>query len=89
MKIIDMNEIPQEFKTIALKNEKFASLRQVISTRVNSVNKDEDILVYKYDVPCPVCNSRNSGFSYDGKFFGDTHINCKYCGIYFRPIVKN
>lgn len=88
MEIIPIDKVNSNYYSIALQNGKVAKLYQVIKTRVPEVNKNEDIIVYKYEVPCPVCNNNNYAFSYDGKYFGNIQINCKSCGVYFRPVIK-
>jgi hypothetical protein len=88
MRVIPINEIPEELHTIPLHNGKEAVLHQTIITRVPEVNPDEDIMVHKYKVPCPVCGFESIAFSYDGKFFSNIQLNCRYCGVFFRPVVK-
>jgi hypothetical protein len=88
MKEIDISQVPKQFHTIELKNNRVARLYKVMLTRVMDVNPNHDIYVYQYKVPCPVCNAENSAFSYDGKFFGNIQLCCKNCGVYFRPVVS-
>lgn len=88
MKVVAITNIPEEFHKIALQNNKEAILHQAILTRVKEINQNEDILVYKYKVPCPVCNHEAIAISMDGKFFHDIQINCRNCGVFFRPVVK-
>lgn len=85
---IDINSIPEEFHTINLKNNKTAVLYKAIWTKVPEINNDENITIYHYNVPCPLCNTPVDAFSYDGKFFGNMQLNCRCCGIYFRPVVE-
>lgn len=88
MTVIPITQVGQEYQTIELQNGKIAKLHQVILTRVPEINKEEDILVYKYKVPCPLCNTDTMAFSYDGKFFSNIQLNCRHCGIFFRPVIK-
>lgn len=88
MKVIAITNIPEELQKIDLQNGKFAVLHQAILTRVKEINQDEDIMVYKYKVPCPLCGQETIATSLDGKFFHDIQLNCRNCGIFFRPIVK-
>jgi hypothetical protein len=90
MKLIPIEEVPENLHTIELQTGKIAKLYQAIFTRVKEVNLNEDIMVYKYRVPCPVCEyeDENIGFSYDGKYFNNTQMNCRHCGVFFRPVIK-
>lgn len=88
MKQISMQEIPEKYHKIYLQNGSHATLYQVILTRVMEVNPDEDTFVYKYKVPCPVCGHKTLAFSYDGKYFSNIQLNCRHCGVFFRPVVK-
>lgn len=85
---LDINSIPEEFHTIKLRNGQVAVLYKAISAVVPDINAHESIPIYHYNVPCPLCKSSTSAFSYDGKFFGNMQLNCKCCGIYFRPVVE-
>lgn len=87
MKKIDLNEIPKEYHQIALQNNKTATLYDCILTRVPDLNSDQDILVFKYNVPCPLCDTPNKGYSYDAIHFGNTQLTCNNCGIYYRPVI--
>ena len=88
MKVIAINNISEEFQKIALQNGKYAILHQAILTRVKEINPDEDIIVYKYKVPCPLCGHETISISMDGKFFHDIQLNCRNCGVFFRPVIK-
>jgi len=88
MKVIAINNIPEEFHKISLQNGKEAVLHQVILGRVKEIDPDEDIMLYKYKVPCPVCDHQAVAISMDGKFFHDIQLNCRNCGVFFRPVVK-
>lgn len=89
MKQIPLNEVPENFHNIELQNGKIASIYECILTRVRDINENEDILVYKYNVPCPVCNTGVArAYSYDGKFFGNIQLCCNECGIFYRPVIK-
>lgn len=88
MKVVAINNVPEEFHKIALQNGKEAILQQAILTRVKEINPNEDIIVYKYKVPCPVCGNEAIAVSMDGKFFHDIQLNCRNCGVFFRPVVK-
>jgi hypothetical protein len=89
MKIIPLNEVPENFYIIELQNGKKSEIYECILTRVPDVNKTEDILVYKYIVPCPVCDEgKAKAYSYDGVFFGNVQVCCDTCGVFFRPISK-
>ncbi|MNR44601.1 hypothetical protein D3C85_1633680 [compost metagenome] len=61
---------------------------ECIKTRVKDINPNEDVLVYRYYVPCPLCDTNNKAYSYDGKFFGNIQLSCNYCGVYYRAVVK-
>ena len=87
MKKIPLEEIDQAFKFIELQNGKKAELYDCIVTKIPELG-EEDRIVYKYNIPCPVCDTQNRGFSYDGKFFNNIQITCNYCGIYYRGVVK-
>ncbi|MFW6008420.1 MAG: hypothetical protein ACOCP8_04050 [archaeon] len=83
---IPLNNIDSKYHFIKLKNEKLATLFRV--REVIKPNENTKSLIYEYKVPCPVCNFENNAHSEDGKFFNNIQIDCKYCGIYFRPVVK-
>ncbi|MNV48662.1 hypothetical protein D3C71_1405810 [compost metagenome] len=87
-KYISIDEISQEFHTIELQNDKKAILYECMETIVKDVNPKEDTRVYKYYVPCPLCDTGNRAYSYDGRFFGNIQLNCSHCGIYYRAVVK-
>jgi hypothetical protein len=88
LQVIPPNQLPEEVKQIELQNGDVATLHQAIETRVPEVNPDEDIIVYRYKVPCPVCNDEVLAHSYDGKYFSNIQVNCRYCGVFFKPVVK-
>ncbi len=88
MNEISLDKINKELYTIELKNNKTAYLfrsRMVIVPEIDSKNETQ---IYEYKIPCPLCNTENYGYSYDGKLFSIIKINCSFCGIYFRPVVK-
>jgi hypothetical protein len=88
MKRIPLDTIEDKYKKIYLKNGKEAFMYECLLTKVKEINPDEEILVYKYKIPCPLCDTLNRGFSYDGIFFSNTQITCSNCGIYYRGIAK-
>jgi len=90
MKSIPLSEISEDFQTIQLQNGKIATLYQAVLARVKEVDPNKDIIVYKYKVPCPLCDYKeeNISFSYDGKYFNNTQVNCRHCGIFFRPVMR-
>lgn len=88
MKLVPISEIPKEKHTIELQNGKTAVLAEVILTRVPEINLNEDIMVYRYMTPCSLCGGNNIAYSYDGKVFANIQLNCRYCGVYYRPIIK-
>ena len=88
MKDIALNNIPAEFHTIALQNGTIAKLHQATLSRVKEINPDEDTIIYKYKVLCPVCSHEALAMSLDGKMFHDIQLNCRHCGIFFRPVIK-
>lgn len=88
MKEIPLSEIPESLYKIFLQNGQEAEINQVILTIVPEVNKEKEIMVYKYNVPCPVCGHHSIAFSYDGKTFANVQMNCRYCGVFFRPVIK-
>lgn len=88
VKKIPIENVAKEFHIIELQNSKQAILKDVIRTKVPEINNKEEINVFIYNVPCPLCDSHNRGYSYNGKYFNDIQLSCKNCGIYFRPIVK-
>jgi transcription elongation factor Elf1 len=88
MRIIPISEIHQDMHKIELQNGQTATLYQAIMTVVPEVKKNEEIMVLKYKIPCPLCGHENIGFSYDGKMFANIQLNCRWCGIFFRPVIK-
>lgn len=52
------------------------------------VKELKDKKVYIYDVPCPLCGQPVRCHSYDMKYFDNVQVNCRHCGIFFKPIVK-
>ena len=88
LKSISLEQIDNILHYIDLQNGKKAKLISAEYMRVREINLNEDIIVYKYNVPCPLCEYDSMAFSYDGKFFVNTQLNCRHCGIYFRPVIK-
>lgn len=88
MKVIAITNIPEELHRIELQNNKVAILHQAVLTRVKEINMDEDIILYRYKVPCPVCDTEAIAMSLDGRFFHDIQLNCRTCGVFFRPVIK-
>jgi len=88
MRNIPLNEVPQEFHKIELQNGQVATLHAVIITVVPEIDKNKETIVYKYKVPCPLCGHEALGFSYNGKMFANIQLNCRHCGIFFRPVIK-
>lgn len=88
MKYIPINEVSVEFHKISLQNGQEAVLYQALLTIVPEISKTKEIMVYKYKVPCPLCGHEVMGFSYDGKVFANIQLNCRWCGIFFRPVIK-
>lgn len=87
MKQVSLKKIPKEFHQIVLQNNKVATLYDCVLTRVPDINPKEDIIVFKYDVPCPLCDTPNKAYSYDAIHFGNTQLTCNSCGIYYRPVI--
>lgn len=75
-----MNNIP-------LKRGKFANYMSTRHTLIKEIDPDKPTAVYIYGVPCPVCDFRNPAYSYDGKVFVASQLNCRDCGVFYRPIV--
>lgn len=69
-----------DLSIIYLQNGKIAVLYDTITVA--------DKTIYKYNVPCPVCNTYVKCYSYDGKYFENIQVNCKNCGIFFKPVIK-
>jgi len=88
MRVIPINEIPENMHKIELQNGQVATLTQAIMTIVPEVHKERETMVLKYNIPCPVCGYDNIGFSYDGKVFANIQLNCRWCGVFFRPVIK-
>jgi transcription elongation factor Elf1 len=64
-----------------------ALYRRTGQARILEVNPNEESTFHTYDVPCPVCDHKNPAQSLDGKFFINTQLACRQCGVYFRPVV--
>jgi hypothetical protein len=75
-------------KNIPLANGLEALYHSSRMTRVKDVNPDEDIPVYLYDIPCPVCMFENKAHSYDQIVFINFQITCRQCGVFYRPMVE-
>lgn len=88
MKNIPISEIPLDKHIIALQNGQQAKIHQAILTLVPEVDKNKETMVLKYKVPCPLCGHEVIAFSYDGKLFANIQLNCRWCGIFFRPVIK-
>lgn len=76
-----MNNIP-------LRNGKVAIYRETRAISASSMESNHPAdEVHVYDVPCLLCNAPNPAYSYDGLAFASFQVVCRYCGIYFRPVV--
>lgn len=72
---------------IWLKNGQKAIYRTSLEAMVPDLNMNEKTTIHLYGTPCPICHELNSAHSTDGIFFITAQINCKSCGIFYRPIV--
>lgn len=87
MKSIPLEEIPKEYHQIALQNGKVAKLQGATIGIVPDIDPINETIIYRYTVPCPICDTENRGaYSYDGEFFANTQMTCSYCGVYYRPV---
>lgn len=88
MKNISLNEIDEKYYELPLQNGKIAKLHNVSMVKVREINPDEEIKLYRYHVPCPLCDHNTDAYSFDGQYFQNIQTNCKNCGIFFRPVIK-
>lgn len=88
MKNINLDRIAKKYHHIELQNGKVAVLYNVSMVKVKQINPDKEIRLYRYYVPCPLCDYDTEAYSYDGQYFQNIQINCKNCGIFFRPVIK-
>lgn len=88
MRRLPLEQAEEKYRIIELQNGKIATLYEFGYAKVAEVSLDEETMVFKYWVPCPVCDNKNRGFSYDGQYFMNTQITCSHCGVYYRPVKK-
>lgn len=89
MRKIPIDEMHKEIKTIELQNGKVATLNSITANVLPDIDPINETMIYRYSVPCPVCDTENTGaYSHDGRFFSNTQMCCSHCGIYYRPIRK-
>ena len=88
MRRLPLEEADEKYKIIELQNGKLATLYEFGYAKVAEINPNDETMVFKYHVPCPICDTKNRGFSYDGKYFMNTQITCSHCGVYYRPVIK-
>ena len=88
MRRLPLDQADEKHRIIELQNGKAATLYEFGYAKVKEVNENEEIMVFKYRVPCPICDTLNRGFSYDGRYFMNTQITCNHCGVYYRPVIK-
>ena len=88
MRRLPLEQADEKYKQIELQNGKVATLYEFGYAKVKEVDEHNETMVFKYWVPCPVCETKNRAFSYDGQYFMNTQITCSHCGVYYRGVVK-
>jgi hypothetical protein len=88
MRQIPLDKVPTHFHRIKLQNGKEAVLYDCNMGLIEEVDPKNEVLIYRYMIPCPLCGTLNRGaYSYDGVFFANTQMVCSDCGIYYRPVI--
>jgi|GEM_PF-4305299 len=74
---------------IKLRNGKEAVYKSSRETRIPDMGIDDMTEVHSYHIPCPVCDhsEENIAVSQDGIVFLNNQIICRFCGVFFRPVI--
>ncbi|GAK41909.1 hypothetical protein TCA2_4401 [Paenibacillus sp. TCA20] len=74
---------------IRLRNGKLATYKSSRQTRIPDMGINELTEVHSFRIPCPVCDhdEDNIAVSQDGIVFLNSQIVCRFCGVFFRPVV--
>lgn len=75
---------------IELANGKSAVYKSSREAVIPDMGIDKPTTIHVYQVPCPVCDcsENNLASSKDQLFFLTNQIVCRYCGVFFRPVVS-